>query len=43
MRSAVEAGYPILVASISVVELTYLVEKGRLPAEDLKKLRDAFR
>ncbi|MCC6362188.1 MAG: type II toxin-antitoxin system VapC family toxin [Bryobacterales bacterium] len=42
LRSAVEGGAPILVASISLVELTYLVVKGRLPAIALQALRDAL-
>jgi PIN domain nuclease of toxin-antitoxin system len=36
------AGDPILIPSISLVELTYLVEKGRLPAEARKRLVDAL-
>ena len=36
------AGDPILIPSISLVELTYLVEKGRVPAEARKRLVDAL-
>jgi len=35
-------GEPILIPSISLVELTYLVEKGRLPAEARKRLVDTL-
>jgi PIN domain nuclease of toxin-antitoxin system len=43
MRGAVDSGNPIFIASISVVEVTYLVEKGRIPAEALQLLRQALR
>jgi PIN domain nuclease of toxin-antitoxin system len=33
LDEASASGDPILIPSISLVELTYLVEKGRLPAE----------
>ena len=36
------AGDSILIPSISLVELTYLVEKGRVPAEARKRLVDAL-
>ena len=36
------AGDAILIPSISLVELTYLVEKGRVPAEARKRLVDAL-
>jgi len=36
------AGDAILIPSISLVELTYLVEKGRVPAEARKRLIDAL-
>ena len=39
MDSAFSGGDPIFVASMSLVELTYLVEKGRLPASALGVLR----
>jgi len=42
MRASVEAGDPVYVASISLVELTYLVEKGRLPESALTVLREAL-
>ena len=42
MRASVQAGDPIFVASISVVEVTYLVEKGRLPESAFHTLRDAL-
>src|SRR3954471_909256 len=36
------AGDPILIPAISLVELTYLVEKGRVPAEARQRLVDAL-
>ena len=36
------AGDSILIPSITLVELTYLVEKGRVPAEARKRLVDAL-
>jgi PIN domain nuclease of toxin-antitoxin system len=39
---AIQAGDPAYVASISVVELTYLVEKGRVPAAALEILRKSL-
>jgi PIN domain nuclease of toxin-antitoxin system len=40
LQAAVEAGYPIYLASISVVEIIYLVEKGRLPTLVLERFND---
>jgi PIN domain nuclease of toxin-antitoxin system len=42
LRESIQAGDPIFVASISVVEITYLVEKGRLPESALQTLRAAL-
>jgi PIN domain nuclease of toxin-antitoxin system len=42
MRATVQSGDPIFVASISLVELTYLVEKRRRPESALKMLRVAL-
>src|SRR5580658_11050047 len=42
MRASVESGDPIYLASITLVELTYLVEKGRVPANAMKALREAL-
>jgi PIN domain nuclease of toxin-antitoxin system len=42
LDEASAAGDPILIPSISLVELTYLVEKGRLPAEARNRLVDAL-
>src|SRR5215469_18012801 len=42
LDQASTAGDPILIPSISLVELTDLVEKGRLPAEARKRLVDAL-
>jgi PIN domain nuclease of toxin-antitoxin system len=36
MTAAVDAGETIFVPSISVVELLYLYEKGRVPSNDWK-------
>lgn len=36
------AGDPILIASISLVELIYLVEKGRIPGSTHTRLRSAI-
>ena len=38
MNDAAAAGYPILIASISLVELTYLVENGRIAWEVRRRL-----
>ena len=42
LDEASAAGDPILIPSIVLVELTYLVEKGRLPSEARKRLVDAL-
>jgi PIN domain nuclease of toxin-antitoxin system len=42
LDEASASGDPILIPSISLVELTYLVEKGRLPAEARKRLVDVL-
>jgi PIN domain nuclease of toxin-antitoxin system len=42
LDNASAAGDSILIPSISLVELTYLVEKGRVPAEARKRLVDAL-
>src|SRR5260370_34997483 len=42
LDDASAAGDPILIPSISLVELTYLVEKCRVPAEARKRLVDAL-
>ncbi len=36
-----QSGYPILIPSISLVELVYLVEKGRIPPATYTSLRRA--
>lgn len=38
MRDATDAGEPIYVSAITLVEITYLIEKGRLPEQDLTDL-----
>src|SRR5262245_52126235 len=42
LDQASAAGDAILIPSISLVELTYLVEKGRVPAEARQRLVDAI-
>ena len=42
MEATTEAGEVIFVSAISLVDLTYLVEKGRVPAAALRKLRKAL-
>jgi PIN domain nuclease of toxin-antitoxin system len=42
LDDASAAGDSILIPAISLVELTYLVEKGRVPAEARKRLVDAL-
>jgi PIN domain nuclease of toxin-antitoxin system len=42
LDGASAAGDAILIPSISLVELTYLVEKGRIPAEARQRLVDAL-
>jgi PIN domain nuclease of toxin-antitoxin system len=42
MRASMQSGDPIFVASMSLVELTYLVEKRRLPESALRILRVAL-
>jgi PIN domain nuclease of toxin-antitoxin system len=43
IQSAIAAGDPVYISSVTVVELTYLVEKGRFPATLLDQLLDLFR
>jgi PIN domain nuclease of toxin-antitoxin system len=38
IRNAIEAGYPVYVSAVSVAEVTYLAEKGRLTAKQLQDL-----
>ena len=42
LDAASASGDPILIPSISLVELTYLAEKGRLPAEARRRLVEAL-
>jgi PIN domain nuclease of toxin-antitoxin system len=42
MTAAVDGGETIFVPSISVVELLYLYEKARIPADDWKRLNDCL-
>jgi len=42
LRQAVSTGSPIYLASISLVEVRYLVEKGRLPEEAAQRLEGAL-
>ena len=41
MEKAAEGGDPILLPTICIVEATYLVEKNRIPAQDLARLVQA--
>lgn len=43
IRRAVSSGKPIYVSAISLVETIFLVEKGRLPLEALKRLEAALK
>lgn len=38
IRSAIETGHPVYLSSITIVEVIYLVEKGRLQQIQLKNL-----
>lgn len=38
IRQTVNLGYPIYLSAISLVETIYLVERGRLPMEALRRL-----
>lgn len=38
MQSAIAGGDPVWISSVTIVELTYLVEKGRFPATLLDQL-----
>lgn len=38
LDSALQANNPIYVAAISLVEMTYLVERGRIPSEAFERL-----
>jgi len=42
LDEATTAGDPVFVASISVVEVVYLIEKGRLPEVAFERLMDAL-
>jgi|SRR5215472_11010601 len=41
IRRAVNAGKPIYISAISLIETIYLVERGRLPIEALRRLESA--
>ena len=43
IRRAVERGEPVYVSVISLVETIYLVERGRLPLEALRRLEDGLK
>ena len=43
LRATVQSGDRIYIASISAVETTYLVEKGRVPAATLDRLSQTIR
>jgi PIN domain nuclease of toxin-antitoxin system len=41
VRSSVHSGRPVFISAISLVETIYLVERGRLPFEALRRLEAA--
>jgi PIN domain nuclease of toxin-antitoxin system len=43
IETATTAGKAVVVASISIVEIIYLVEKGRLPPDAYERLGEALR
>lgn len=43
MAEAIQSGFPIFVASITIVEITYLVEKRRLTPDQLAIIKDVLR
>lgn len=43
MREATDRDEPIYVSAITLIEMTYLIEKGRLPRTDLSNLLRALR
>lgn len=42
IEQALEAGDPVYLSTISLIEVTYLVEKGRLPLKALERLNEAL-
>ena len=42
IESATQAGEDLFLSAISLVEVIYLAEKGRLPARAMEKLQDAL-
>ena len=42
LDAAIQGGDPVYVASVSLVEVVYLVEKGRLPEVALERLNNAL-
>ncbi len=42
IRQAIDAGNAVYISAISLIEIVYLVEKGRIPAEALQKLNAAL-
>lgn len=43
IEGAIEAGEDVFLSAISLGEVLYLAEKGRLPTDAVKKLEDALR
>jgi len=43
MQSTLQAGKPIYVSSVSMVEIAYLTEKGRLPKELFERIAQLLR
>jgi PIN domain nuclease of toxin-antitoxin system len=43
IRQAVDRGQPLFISAISLVEAIYLLERGRLPLEALRRLESAVK
>lgn len=43
IADAIQSGFPIFVASITIVEITYLVDKRRLTPDQLAIIKDVLR
>jgi PIN domain nuclease of toxin-antitoxin system len=42
IRNAVDNGQPVYISAISMIEVIYLVERGRVPADAYKRLHDVL-
>ena len=43
LAGAIASGYPVFVSAISLIEVIYLGEKGRIPADDVSRFQGATR